>query len=137
MIKYNELDGKYITDIFPEAEQQINDELDGLNEFLPHIIFGNVLNPIVIQLLKRDDYSNSKQLLQVFDMYEDFASSGDTETQNLLQVTLLEILWNEAITYERAMELMGEKTKEIWDYIYSYLLELSRKVQSENTQNLG
>lgn len=121
MIKYNELDGKYITDIFPEAEQQINDELDGLNEFLPHIIFGNVLNPIVIQLLKRDDSSNSKQLLQVFDMYEDFASSGDTETQNLLQVTLLEILWDEAITYERAMELMEEKTKEIWDYIYSYL----------------
>ena len=103
MVKYNELDGKYITDIFPEAEQQINDELDGLNEFLPHIIFGNVLNPIVIQLLKRDDYSENKQLLQVFDMYEDFASSGDTETQNLLQVT------------------MGEKTKEIWDYIYSYL----------------
>ena len=74
----------------------------------------------MIRLLKRDDYSNSKQLLQVFDMYEDFAS-GDTETQNLLQVTLLEILWDEAITYERAMELMGEKTKEIWDYIYSYL----------------
>ena len=121
MVKYNELDGKYITDIFPEEEQQINDELDGLNEFLPHIIFGNVLNPIVIQLLKRDDSSNSKQLLQVFDMYEDFASSGDTETQNLLQVTLLEILWDEAITYERAMELMGEKTKEIWDYIYGYL----------------
>ncbi|MBO5571115.1 MAG: hypothetical protein J5926_00150 [Ruminococcus sp.] len=120
MIKYNELDGKYITDIFPEAEQQINDELDGLNEFLPHIIFGNVLNPIVIHLLKRDDYSENKQLLQVFDMYEDFAS-GDTETQNLLQVTLLEILWDEAITYERAMELMGEKTKEIWDYIYGYL----------------
>ena len=120
MIKYNELDGKYITDIFPEAEQQINDELDGLNEFLPHIIFGNVLNPIVIHLLKRDDYSENKQLLQVFDMYEVFASSGDTETQNLLQVTLLEILWDEAITYERAMELMGEKTKEIWDYIYSY-----------------
>ena len=43
MVKYNELDGKYITDIFPEAEQQINDELDGLNDFLPHIIFGNVL----------------------------------------------------------------------------------------------
>ena len=121
MVKYNELDGKYIADIFPEAEQQINDELDGLNEFLPHIIFGNVLNPIVIRLLKRDDYSENKQLLQVFDMYEDFASSGDTETQNLLQVTLLEILWDEAITYERAMELMGEKTKEIWDYIYSYL----------------
>ena len=121
MVKYNELDGKYITDIFPEAEQQINDESDGLNDFLPHIIFGNVLNPIVIRLLKRDDYPENKKLLQVFDMYEDFASSGDTETQNLLQVTLLEILWNEAITYERAMELMGEKTKEIWDDIYSYL----------------
>ena len=79
MVKYNELDGKYITDIFPEAEQQINYELDGLNEFLPHIIFGNVLNPIVIQLLKRDDYSENKQLLQVFDMYEDFAVTAEKE----------------------------------------------------------
>ena len=55
-------------------------------------------------------------------MYEQFAIDGDIETQNLLQVTLLEYLWDEKITFDRALEMMGEKTKEIWQYIYDYIL---------------
>ncbi|MBR6665644.1 MAG: hypothetical protein IKL22_08030 [Lachnospiraceae bacterium] len=54
-------------------------------------------------------------------MYEDFAVYGDEETQNLLQVTLLEYLWDEKVTYERALELMGDGTREIWEYIYKYI----------------
>ena len=48
--------------------------------------------------------------------------TGDEETQNLLQVTLLEYLWDEKITYERSLEIMGSGTKEIWDCIQEYIL---------------
>ena len=52
----------------------------------------------------------------------DFAVRGDEESQNLLQVSLLENLWDEKITYDRSLEIMGIGTKEIWDYIHNYIL---------------
>ena len=54
-------------------------------------------------------------------MYEDFAVMGDEETQNLLEVTFGEYLWDEKVTYERALEMMGEGTKRIWERIRGYL----------------
>ena len=94
---------------------------DSPDGFLPHVVFGDILNPIAVRLLKRDDYRENRQLRQLFDLYESFASSGDADTQDLLQTTLLEYLWDETVTYERAIELMGEKTREIWDNIRGYM----------------
>lgn len=56
-------------------------------------------------------------------MYEDMAANGDDEVKSLLEVSLLEYLWDEKKTYEKAMKLMGECTREIWNDIGSYLNE--------------
>lgn len=106
----------------PEFEEEIRGEVEELGEFLGHCIFGNVLNSKVVELLKREDYLENEVLHRIFRMYEDFAVTGDEETQNLLQVTLLEYLWDEKITYERALEIMGVETKAIWDCIQKYIL---------------
>ena len=121
MIKYNELNCGFLVQRFPEFEEEIYKEAEGLDEFLAHCVFGFVLNPKVVELLKSDDYLQNELLQRIFKMYEDFAVMGDEETQNLLQVTLLEYLWDEKVTYERALELMGDGTKEIWKYIYRYI----------------
>lgn len=110
-IKYNSLDCDFLCGRFPELKEKIISENDWLGENLPHCLFGNVFNPLVVELLKQDDYKNNYLLEKIFRMYEDFAEYGDTETKNLLQVTLLEYLWDEYITYSRALELMGKKTK--------------------------
>ena len=122
MIEYDNLNEQYILNIFPELKRQIDEEMQGFDRFLPHVIFGNILNPIVVNLLKNEKYKQDAQLNKIFEMYEQFAIDGDIETQNLLQVTLLEYLWDEKITFDRALEMMGEKTKEIWQYIYDYIL---------------
>ena len=122
MIEYDNLNEQYILNIFPELKRQIDEEMQGFDRFLPHVIFGNILNPIVVNLLKKEKYKQDAQLNKIFEMYEQFAIDGDIETQNLLQVTLLEYLWDEKITFDRALEMMGEKTKEIWQYIYDYIL---------------
>lgn len=122
MIKYEELNIDFLICIFPEFEEEIRSEVEGLDGFLAHCVFGNVLNTKVVEFLKREDYLENEVLHRVFRMYEDFAVTGDEETQNLLQVTLLEYLWDEKITYERSLEIMGAGTKAIWDCIQKYIL---------------
>ncbi|MBP5268736.1 MAG: hypothetical protein J6Z29_09240, partial [Ruminococcus sp.] len=83
----------------------------------PHVVFGNVFNGLAVSFLKLDSYKQSDTLKRIFDMYEELASQGDEDTRDLVQVTLLEYLWDESITYERAKELMGENTQELWAQI--------------------
>lgn len=121
MIQYSDLNKEFITDRFPELKEQVEEEIEYLNEFLPHVIFGNVFNPLTVTLLKQDDYSNNIILNRIFNMHEELSSNGDLETQNLVQVTLLEYLWDENTTYNRALELLGEHTKKLWNCIENYL----------------
>ena len=121
MIKYADLDVEFIINRFPELKKQVLEEMNGLGEFLPHVIFGDVFNQMVSSLLKQEDYSTNKTIRRIFDMYEELSSNGDEETQNLVQVTLLEYLWDEKTTYCRALEIMGEETKALWNNIYNYL----------------
>ncbi|MCR5478321.1 MAG: hypothetical protein K6F27_00490 [Ruminococcus sp.] len=121
MIEYSDLNAEFIIKRFPELKEQVEQEMSGSGEFLPHVIFGNVFNQLTVSLLKRDDYLTNKTLNRIFDMYEELSSKGDDETQNLVQVTLLEYLWDERTTYDRALELIGDHTRELWNYIYAYI----------------
>ena len=80
-----------------------------------------MFNELTAELLKREDWFSDSLLRDIFDMYEELSSSEDKETQNLVQVTLLEYLWDEKLTFDRALKLMGKHTREIWDNIYGYL----------------
>lgn len=121
MIKYHELNSQFFSQCFPEFTEEIYKEEEFLGQFLPHCIFGDVLNEKVVELLKKEGYTQNQLLQRIFMMYEDFAVHGDEEIKNLLQVTLLEYLWDEKVTYDRALELMGDGTREIWEYIYRYI----------------
>lgn len=117
MIRYTDLNEKFITDRFPELAELVSIETEGFDEFLPHVVFANVFNGLAVSFLKLDSYKQSDTLKRIFDMYEELASQGDEDTRDLVQVTLLEYLWDESITYERAKKLMGESTQELWAQI--------------------
>lgn len=121
MIKYSELDENYILTYFPELKEQVKSETDGYPGFLPHIVFANIFCRRVAEILKLEDSSENDFVHRVFEMYEDMAANGDDEVKSLLEVSLLEYLWDEKKTYQKAMELMGERTREIWNDIGSYL----------------
>ena len=120
MIEYSDLNAEFIIKRFPELNEQV-EEMSVSGEFLPHVIFGNVFNQLTVSLLKQDYYSKNKTLNRIFYMYEEMSSKGDDETQNLVQVTLLEYLWDERTTYDRALELIGDHTRELWNNIYAYI----------------
>ncbi|WP_294483655.1 hypothetical protein [uncultured Ruminococcus sp.] len=117
MIRYTDLNEKFITDRFPELAELVSIETEGFDEFLPHVVFANVFNGLAVSFLKLESYRQSDTLKRIFDMYEELASQGDEDTRDLVQVTLLEYLWDESITYERAKEFMGESTQELWAQI--------------------
>ena len=121
MIEYDKLNADFIIERFPELKAQVEEEMNELGEFLPHVIFGDVFNPLTVTLLKQEDYFTNPALNRIFNMYEELSSQGDFETNNLVQVTLLEYLWDEKITYDRALEWIGEHTKELWNDIYNYI----------------
>ena len=121
MIVYSDLNAEFIINRFPKLKEQVEKELKESDKFLPHVIFGNVFNQLTVSLLMQDDYSTDMTVRHIFEMYEYLSSDGDDEIKNLVQVTLLEYLWDEKTTYSRALELIGEHTKELWDEIHSYL----------------
>ncbi len=121
MIKYDDLSADLIAAGFPELKERAAEEAAGYDEFPAHVVFGNVFNELTAGLLKRDDHSGDEMLRRIFGMYEKLASEGDNDTQDLVQVTLLEYLWDDKRTYSRAMEFMGEKTAELWGYIGAYI----------------
>jgi len=106
---------------FPELtllfKEQIN--LWGEENILPHCFYGDTLNYYVTELLRKN--SDSQQIKKVFQFYEEMASSDDVEVRNLLQVTLLEYLWDEEIVFKNALENMQPKTRIINSEIGAYL----------------
>lgn len=121
MIEYKNLNASYLCSKFPELKDEINSENDYLGCNLPHSLYGNILNPLIIKLLNEDYYNKNDLLYRIFNFYEDLAEYGDEETRNLLQVTLLEYLWDDYVTYNRSIAMMGEKTKIINKEIGQYI----------------
>ena len=106
---------------FPELtilfEEQIS--LWGEDNLLPHCFYAYTLNKYVTELLREN--SDSQQIKKIFQFYEEMASSEDVEVRNLLQVTLLEYLWDEEIVFRNALQHMQPKTRIINSDIGAYL----------------
>jgi len=106
---------------FPELaslfEEQFN--LWGEEDIPPHCFYGDTLNGYVTELLRKNN--DSQQIKKVFHFYEEMANSDDAEVRNLLQVTLLEYLWDEELIYKNALENMQPKTRTINSGIGAYM----------------
>ena len=117
MIRYEEL-AELLEERFPRLSERFA-ECAYVRE-LNHCYYGDILNPYIKELLK-SDITNEVAIKKVFGFYEKLASNGDEKTVELLQVTLLEYLWDEKIVYERALMYMQPKTREVNEKISDYL----------------
>lgn len=121
-ITYSMLNAELLCLKLPELKSAIIEEDEYLGQNLPHSLFGNILNPTVTRLIK-DERCEKKLLTKIFCFYEELAKYGDDDVVDLLQVTLLEYLWDDYITYSESVKLMGEFTRDINDRIASYLIK--------------
>lgn len=122
-INYSDLTSDYLCSAFSELENNIKSVAD---VDLPHCLFGDFFNPLLTKVLKSPDYSENLLVIKIFDFYEQLAEYGDDEVKNLLQVTLLEYLWDDYIVYTRAVEMMGKHTQSVNKEIEKYLCSPSK-----------
>ncbi len=94
-----------------EAEcRQGGDEPPG-----PHVIFGDVLNPYLLNLLSSD--RQDAALRQVFQFLEHLANHEDIHIQELVAVTVCERLGDDPKILHRAYKYMGARTRQFSDEV--------------------
>ena len=121
MIYYAQLTSQYLLKTFPEFKKEINAQTAFLEEELPHCIYADVLNPFLLGYFKKPNSNDTELVERIFGFYEDLAVNGDSETKSLLQVSLLEPLWDHRESYSGAQKFMENETKVIFDSISAYL----------------
>ncbi|MCM1329640.1 MAG: hypothetical protein NC253_09395 [Ruminococcus sp.] len=119
-INYGGLNVDFLCSVFGEFESDIRNISLECGD-LPHCLFGNFFNPLLAKMLKSPDYSENPAVGKIFAFYERLAEYGDNEVKNLLQVTLLEYLWDDFTVYTRANKFMGEHTRKINNEIEKYM----------------
>lgn len=114
MLNYDNL-VQQMLEAVPEIKPHYEKELEWWDEILSHIVFGDVINPYIISLLKN---SQDLDILQrAFQFFEIMANCPDERVAEVLGVTVLERLGDEPEVLKKAMKFMGNKTKEISDDI--------------------
>lgn len=120
-IFYKDLKPELLYEFFPEYKDTILKIASELGDDLPHALFGNFFNPLIKNILKNCTNTNMALANKIFAFYEKLAASNDEEVRNLLQVTLLEYLWDDYDVYLVANKCMGINTKKINEEIKKYL----------------
>lgn len=111
---------KKLVEAIPELEQAYKKEIEGWDEFLGnHNIFGNVLNPFLVELLKQPNKENLKQ--RIFDFLELMVLSEDVKVQEVLSVTVLERLGDSEETLREAKKYMGKMTTQFSEEVEKWL----------------
>ena len=109
-IKFEELKAKYL------IELQDSTDDDGI---LNYILFPAVFHQYVNDLLR--DNTDTMMLNRIFEFYEDMAINGDDKVKTLLQVGLLECLWDEKLVYDNSQQYMKSETMKLFDNVGFYL----------------
>lgn len=122
-MNYSDLTAQTILSYFPEFQEEIDAEISfwGDDEIPKHCLFGNCFNYNLKNLL--DCMENIDLIKRIFDFYEYLATEGDKDIEDLVQVTLLEPLWDYAHIYKRAYSFMGSNTLILNSKISQYLNE--------------
>ncbi|MEG0775796.1 hypothetical protein [Clostridium sp.] len=101
----------------PELQYIYQQELDLWDGEDPgaHNIFGDVLNPFLIELLKKN--AKVELLEKVFVFLGRMATSNDLLVQEVLACTVLERIGDDKVILTKAKEYMNEETRKISDEI--------------------
>lgn len=133
-MRYSDMNSGLLLSRLPELGERIYSELE-LNGELTYVLFENVLNPVLREYFEGHDYSGAKTrrgqksalknadplIVRIFDFFEELVDSGDAEVRDLLQVGLLEALYDSAAAYNGAQLFMGAETRGLFDEIVYYI----------------
>ena len=94
-----------------KAEENLIDEETGV-----HIVFGVIIVPYLVELLKKENDRYKEVIKRIFIFFEKMAKSDDVLIQEVLEFTIIETLIDE--------------WKEVLSNAYNYMLEETKKSSS-------
>jgi hypothetical protein len=109
---YNNIVQKML-ETLPEITPMYEKELDWWDEILPHIVFGDVVNPYIMTL--GGGGGGGGALEKVFSFLELMGTCPDVQVQEVLAVTVLEQLGDDPLILKKASQYMGQVTKKMSD----------------------
>lgn len=111
-ITYQNL-GDKLVEAVPELRSQYEQELKWWGEEEPgaHNIYGDVLNPYLLSLLKSGTQENT--LKRIFAFLEKLANHEDVHVQEVVAATVCERLVGDKELWAKARKYMGPKTLQI------------------------
>jgi hypothetical protein len=91
---------------FPEFQINLDEHIDFNEEILPHVFFGDELNPVLLKLLL--DNNDHRRIQSFFDFFERrMTASNDAYAVNVLTTTILARLGDDPKTLKNAFPFMG------------------------------
>ncbi len=117
-IVYTDLTAEFLKAKIPEIRLK---SIDLYEQNLPSCLFADNINSKLCEALLSGNYRENSFVKNAFLMFEELAEFGDEEVRNLLQVSLLENLYDYKKTYSRSVELMGNNTRILFEEISDYL----------------
>lgn len=91
---------------FPEFQREYQDHLRGYGGLLGHVFFRDTLNAVLFPLLEVNE--NPGMIRQYIDFMEDMYANGDSDVQNIVEVTILERLGDEEAVLRNAFTYFSE-----------------------------
>lgn len=106
----------HVPEVRPFYEKEISwyEETPG-----PHIIFGDVVNPWLRDLLVSN--SNAELLGRLFDLFELMADSEDVNVKGVLAFSVLESLGDDPNRLQSCWSYMGPLTRQLSDEVENWL----------------
>ena len=111
-IKFGTLSESLI-ELFPELRLEYEKELEWWHPDKPgdHIIYGDILTPYLINLLKNE--GSEEKLGDIFSFLETLATCDDIRVQEVVSVSVLQYLWGAQDLLDKARKIMPPGLKNI------------------------
>ena len=90
---------------FPEFRMAYQEHLEDYGEILGHVFF-NVLHRALVPLLRLNE--DREKIGQYIEFLEDMYANGDSDVQNIVEVTILERLGDEEAVLRNAFTYFSE-----------------------------
>lgn len=112
-VKYRRINAALVEAV-PELRGRYEEEVEAWGEEMgPHVIYGDVLNPYLAQLLDAPaDRKADEQLRRVFGFLEELLAHPDPEFADVARTTVAEDLESDPALLERARLYMGPRMAE-------------------------
>lgn len=95
---------------FPKLKEDIEDHLEDFHEIYLHLIFGDIFNPYLLNLLD-DPHGNLQEIIKASELIE-YMSKLDISIQEVVVTTVLERLLDAGDKLTLFSEIAGEQTRQ-------------------------